>query len=521
MAETAELNIPIDWLPLFIWRQFFYKQQIEFLLSKKREVWFVAGNGCGKTLILYANLCMQMLGIHPEQLGPPPIIVRVLVPSFDSVEKTALEKLLSVQRIGYKKLTPEQEEWVKYGEAAGAIKSHNHSQKHFDLGPMLPQKMLLSERGFKKEHRGIELSNGSKIWWVTTEQGWMSMRGPEQDIFGVDEEGGWDEFNQIKRGLRNAKGGGRIYAAMTPPYKEGQGPTWTKEKVIEAALEDENIHVINACMADNPAISPSYIEWFSKGKTQKQIDVEVYGKYPTWGDLVHPDFQDRIWNPEKCDGHLIRNDVELPGRNDVDWVMAFDWHQSKPCAAVFGYIDRDGNMTIFDELDKDLADGKNINELADLFRQIEGEPHSRRKFRRWQDPSAKHEYKAVERGFNAWDAFRKAGIVTSVGKNRDPEVGISIVNQYFRGNGKDHPRLFIYERCKYTRQYLTNHYWKRGEDGKGKPDPKWSDYPITIRYLCIEFGQDHMRDRKKTKWPLTSFGEFKPKIRQIDVSRFM
>ena len=515
----SDFGVPIDWLPLFIWRKFFYNQQDEFTLSDKREVWFIGGNGTGKTLVLYANLAMQALGIHPKQVGPPPVTTRILVPSFDSVEKTALEKLLSNQRIIYSELNEEQTEWVKYGESIGAIKNHKKG-KNFELGPLLPQSMLVSDKGFRKEHRGIEFINGSKIWWVTTEQGWMSMRGPEQDIFGVDEEGGWDEFNQIKRGLRNAKGGGRIYGAMTPPYKEGQGPTWTKEKVIDASIEDKDIHVINACMFDNPAITKEYIEWFSKGKTQKQVDVEVYGKYPAWGDVIHPDYKDRLWDAKTCDGHLIRNDVELPGRNDVEWVMAFDWHQSKPCAALFGYVSREGNITIFDELDKDLANGKQINELADLFRQIEGTPHSQRSFRRWQDPSAKHNYNAVERGFNAWDAFRKAGIVTSVGKNRDPEVGISIVNQYFRGNGKDHPRLFVYERCKFTRQYLTNHYWKRGEDGKGSPDPKWSDYPICIRYICQEFGREAMK-HKKSKWPVTSYGDLKPKNKIVDISRWM
>ncbi len=28
------------------------------------------------------------------------------------------------------------------------------------------------------------------------------------------------------------------------------------------------------------------------------------------------------------------------------------------------------------------------------------------------------------------------------------------------GNMRDHPRVFIYERCKYLRRYLNNHYWK-------------------------------------------------------------
>jgi len=218
---------------------------------------------------------------------------------------------------------------------------------------------------------------------------------------------------------------------------------------------------------------------------------------------VHPDFQDRLWDADKIDGHLLRNDTPLPKNHDVDWFMGFDWHPSKPCAAVFGFFDSDGNPTFFDELDKDLADGKTITEVSDLFRQIEGAPHNSRKFRRWQDPSAKSKNNALRRGFNAWDEFRMNGIVTSAGRNRDPEVGISTMNDFFRGNGTDHPRVYIYERCKYLRQYLNNHYWKRGEDGVGKPDPKWSDYPISARYILQEFGT---RTQKKRKWPLTSYG---------------
>jgi hypothetical protein len=457
-------EIPKDWLPLFTWPKFFYDQQIQFTSSGKKEVWFIGGNGTGKTLVFYTNLVLQMLGLHPQQLGKPPITVRVLVPSFDNVEKVALEKLLQPQRVVFDKLSEVQRAWVEYLDRQGALLGYVEGES-FEIGPLLPKSILLAHKGFKKEHRGIETKKrygGSSIWWTTTEQGWLSMRGMEQDIEGVDEECGWDEFNQVKRGLRNAKGGGRIYGALTPPYKEGQGPTWTKDKVVDAALVDDEIDVINASMNDNPAITDTYIEWWTRGKTAKQIAVEVYGQYPTWGDLVHPDFQDRVWDAKKIDGHLLRNDVELPKNKEVDWVMAFDWHASKPCAAVFGFIDSDGNITFFDELDRDTAQDKQIDDLADIFRSIEGYPHNNRRFRRWQDPAAKSQYQAVQRGFNAWDAFRKVGIITSAGRNRDPLVGIGMVNEYFRGNTKDHPRIFIYERCKYLRRYLTNHFWKRG-----------------------------------------------------------
>ena len=497
-------DMPVGWLSALTWPYFYYRQQQEYIMSEAWQTWQIAANGTGKSLLVYNNLALQMLGLHPLQLAPPPIKVKVLVPSFDYVEDVALEKLQGIQTVIFPYLDDVQKVWVELLEKSGIIRNFKESGEDtagsIELPPMLPEDMIKKE--YSREHKGVELKNGSAIWFVTSEQGWKFQRGGELDILACDEEGDERVWDELKRGLRNAKGGGRIYAGMTPPYEEGQGPTWTKEKILDASVYDDEITVIHSCMAENPAITQKFIDEFSKGKTQKQIDVQIYGKYPTWGDLVHPDFQDSLWQANKITGHLLRNDTPMPDNHAVDWVMAFDWHQSKPCAATFGFIDRGGNITFYDELDMELARGKEINELADIFNSIEGLPHSNRKFRRWQDPSAKSAYNAVQRGFNAWNAFRQHGIVTSAGKNRDPSVGISIVNEYFKGNGKDHPRIFIYERCRFLRQYLKNHYWKRGEDGVGKPDPKWSDYPITIRYIIQEIGRkSHRHDR----WPLQSF----------------
>lgn len=467
---------PPDWLPIIVWGDFFYRQQIDFTEDDAWQRWYIGGNGTGKTFVLYWNLTAYMLGIHPKQFAKPPIKVRVIVPSFDNVVDVALEKLQESQII---------------------------QPKGLEVGPMLPQSQIT--KGFTKDHRRLLLKNGSSIEWVTSEQGWQFMRGAQFDILGVDEECDERVFDENLRGLRNAKGGGKVIAGLTPPYQAGQGPTWTKEKILEASVNDPDITVINACMADNPAITPQFIKRFSKGKTKKQIDVQVYGKYPNWGDLVHPEFQNRFWDPVTKQGHILPNDTPMPENWEVDWVMAFDWHQSKECAAVFGFVDSDGNVTFFDELDKEVAEGKDIDELAEIFVQIGGDALGGRNYRRWQDPSAKSQYNAVHRGFNAWDAFRKAGILTVAGKNRDAkDVGVPLMNNYFKGNTKDHPRIFIYERCKFLRQYLGNHYWKRGEDGKGKPDPKWSDYPICVRYILQDLGQKKHKNRKR-KWGYTSY----------------
>ena len=492
---------------------------MDYISSRAWQTWIIAGNGTGKSLLVYNSLGLQLYGIHPRQVGPPPIKIKVLVPSFDYVKDVALEKLTSINRIEFHKLTAKQAEWVEILKKSDVLLSHrepeNGNAGHLELPPMIPKEDIVAD--YSREHKGLELKNGSGIWFVTSEQGWRFQRGGECDILSCDEEGDERVWDELKRGLRNAKGGGKIYAGMTPPYEEGQGPTWTKEKILEASFDDKQITVIHACMADNPAITPAFIEEFSKGKTQKQIDVQIWGKYPTWGDLVHPDFRDVMWDSGKISGHLISNDTPMPESNHVDWVMAFDWHQSKPCAAIFGWIDRGGNFTVYDELDIETSRDKEINELAEIFKSIEGEPFSKRKFRRWQDPAAKSQYNAVQRGFNAWTAFRQHGIITSAGKNRDPSVGISIVNEYFKGNGKDHPRIFIYERCHNLRRYLKNHYWKRGEGGVGKPDPKWSDYPITIRYILQEVG---IHRGIKQRWPLQSFKKMREKRVSYDLSDY-
>lgn len=521
MAIDGE--IPTEHLSMLTWPNFYYHQQAEFCLSDAWQSWQISGNGTGKSILLYNTCVLQMHGYHPKQVGMPPVKIKVLVPSFDYVEDVALEKMMEKQRIVFPYLDRKQKAWVNMLRKHKKVWFYQEADEEngvpgsFEIPPMITKGMVA--KGFTKEHKGVELKNGSSIWFVTSEQGWQAQRGGEQDILVSDEEGDERVWDELKRGLRNAKGGGKIYAGLTPPYQEGQGPTWTKEKVLEASYIDDEINVIHACMADNPAITEKFIQEFSKGKSKKQIDVQIYGKYPTWGDIVHPDFQDRIWNPDTVDGHLLSNDTPLPHNHAVDWVMAFDWHQSKPTAAVFGFIDRDGNITFFDELDKQWAKGKEISELSDAFRSIEGYPYDQRKFRRWQDPSAKSKYHAVQRGFNAWDAFRKEGIITAAGRNRNPDVGISMVNDYFRGNGRDHPRIFVYERCKYTRRYLTNNYWKRNESGVGVPDPRWSDYPTCIRYIVSEVGMKKHRART-TKWPIQSFRSQQQKRQVYDVGRW-
>jgi hypothetical protein len=63
----TEVGIPQDYLPLFEWAKRHYDKQNEFIkaCNDHWEVMFVAGNGTGKTHILYWSGLTLALGIHP------------------------------------------------------------------------------------------------------------------------------------------------------------------------------------------------------------------------------------------------------------------------------------------------------------------------------------------------------------------------------------------------------------------------------------------------------------------------
>ena len=481
-----------DWLPLFEWHKRHYPKQVDFVkaLDKYWEVVFCAGNGCGKTAILYWSLITLALGIHPHQIAPPPLRIKILVNDFEH----GLEQIFKDTCMASQELSD------------GTI-----------LGPMLPESAVKSL--WSRDDRSILFNNGSAFFFQTSEQKKKLHSGTNFDILACDEEQPYQIYDESKRGLRTAKGGGKILHSFTPPFDQEDkqvGPSWTKFELIDKFEKGENpdLYVVRAAMYENPAITQEYIDKFIRGKTEEQIKIQVYGEYPTWGKPVHPGFEDFLWDASKRTGNLLPESFEI-NWNDLDLMfeMAVDWHSSKAAAIVwsFEYLagPNKGDVVIFDELSPESGKGLTITQVSDAIREVEGWRNIR--IKRWADPKMKDKNNALVTGFNAWDEFRHCGIRFTEGKNRDPGVGISTVNDYLTGKTKknlQHPRLFIRENCRTLRHNLKNHYWQRGNNGIGSPDPKFSDYCVSMRYIV----QEKARKTKKPsdevkKWPITSYGD--------------
>jgi hypothetical protein len=497
MKDPNASSVPEAYLPLYQWHNDYHYDKQKLFVDAVRDYWeivFLAGNGTGKSHILYWSLITLALGLHPRQIAEPPLKIKVMLHDFEH---------------GYDKIFTETCLYEQYMHDGRVLK------------PMLTEGPYMVTSWPSRDNKTLKFFNGSEFFFQTSGQKKRQHSGTNFDILACDEEAEKPKYDESKRGLRTAKGGGRIFHAYTPPFDEEdkqRGPSWTKFDLIDPFEkgEDPDTMVVRSSMSENPAVTSDYIRKFSKGKTEEQIRIQVYGDYPTWGEMIHPEFQDEMWNPDLRVGHLLPDDIEIPWNDpDVKFEMSVDWHPSKPPAILwsFEYLagPNKGDVIFFDEISPLEGKGMTISATSKAIREHEGWKNL--KIKRWGDPKAKDKNNALISGFCVWDEFRHCGIRLVEANNRNPEVGIAVVNDFFRGKGKnnpDHPRVFIRENCRTLRHNLKNHYWKKREDGTGNPDPKFSDYCVNVRYHLAPKSRRIKKnmDRREDKWPMTAYGNY-------------
>ncbi len=502
--KLEQVSLPKDWLPLFEWEtKWHYQKQKEFT-RKIADYWinmFVAGNGSGKSHIFYWNLITMALGVNPSYPVKPPISIKVLIHDFEH----GYGKIFSETCLERQYLPPD------VAKRRGVRNT---------IGRMLPASTV--DKYPSRDDRTLYLKNGSKIFFQTSEQKKRLHSGTNFDVLGCDEEPEYQVFDESLRGLRTAKGGGKVLFAFTPPFDDeskNKGPTWTKFHFVDPFNEGTNpdVWVTRTAMSDNPAITQDFIDKFSRGKTEDQIRVQIFGEYPVWGKLIFPKFQDSMWDERLKMGNLLPYDFPVPWRyGDIKFEMAVDWHGSKPPAVIWTFEVRSGvyeglekgDVVVFDELSPLAGKNMTIRQSADACREIEG--WRRERIIRWADPKMKDKRNDLVSGFSPWDEFRHCGMRFTEGWNREPYVGYSIINDFLNGRGKDnpdHPRLFIRENCKTLRHNMSNHYNVPKTNGTSDPDPKFSDYCVSLKYIMNNKSRKIKKrlDKRHHRYGLTSF----------------
>jgi hypothetical protein len=537
--RLVQAEVPAEFMPLHHWIRWHYGKQVEYIHAQEEhwETVFLAGNGTGKTHILYWCGILYALGIHPHQFAQPPLAIKVLVNDFEHgfskiFRETCLSDIWMPERYDIYMKVPETGKWRFQAFFCDLDKAKDWCRKRQMKGtyqikpyettvikPMLAKSLIAQEPS--RDDRTLRLKNGSFFFFQTSEQRKKLHSGTNFDLLLCDEEPVYQIYDESVRGMRTAKGGGRILHAFTPPFDDddkNRGPTWTKDRLIDSSDSGENpdVAVVRAAMAENPAITDEFIKKFSRGKTEDQLKIQLYGEYPTWGKLIFPDFQPYLWIPETKHGNLLPHDFEVPwGDPDVLFEMAIDWHRSKAPAVVwtFEYLTgpNKGDVVVFSELSPKSGEGLTISDTCQAIREVEG--WRRDRIRRFGDPKMKDKQNELISGFSAWKEFAHCGIRLTDGWNRDPYVTYSIMSDFLRGKSRGHeghPRLFIKEDCKTLIYNMKNHYNVMKGDGTANPDPKFSDYIASLKYIMQgksrKIKKNMERRKWDNKWKLTSYG---------------
>lgn len=274
-----------------------HDKQLQFHQSQARGRQFIGGNRSGKTVSGAVEACWYALNKHPYRRTPPaPTYGRIVSVDFQH----GVEKIVR----------PEIARWLPKSEIKGGS----------------------WESGWSSEFKTLSLENGSTIEFMSYEQELEKFAGTSRHWTWFDEEPPKDIFTECKARLIDTKGDWWI--SMTPV----EGMTWTFDELYIASKTDPGIAVIQVDMGENPHISPDEIDAFMVGLSVDERKARVHGRYVQIGGLIYA----------KAFSATNVIDPIIPPKSWLH-VASLDHGLNNPTCWLWGAVDRDGRIVIYDE----------------------------------------------------------------------------------------------------------------------------------------------------------------------------
>lgn len=265
-----------------------------------------------------------------------------------------------------------------------------------------------------------------------------------------------------KNGTFVARRNGSIYITSN---------TWVFDDIYMAARSDYNLQVTEVDMTENVYLNAGEIESFMSGLSADEKQARVRGKFVQIGGLIYKAFSEQ---------HIIE-----PVQPPVDWlhVASMDAGFNNPTAWLWGAIDRDGRLIIYDE---HYESGQVVSYHAERVKE-QNRVHGREPDYYVGDPSIRNTDPIT--GTSVLLEYVESGIPIVLGNN-DVRAGINRVAQMLEGyNGV--PRLYITRNCVNLIYEIQRYRWgrwatKRAEFEKNKKEEphKKADHACdSLRYL--------------------------------------
>lgn len=369
-----------------------HSKQEKFHNSDAKIRLFIGGNRSGKTVGGAVECVRLAIGEHPvlSTKFPPPCRIRIVCVDIED---------------GINKITkPEVARWCPLSELEGDS----------------------WETAYNKQSRTLTFKNGSFIEWLTYEQDTDKHAGTSRHLIWMDEEPPQAIYEENL--LRLLDVGGHLVITMTPV----EGMTWTHDDIYLAGKsgENPNIFVVEVHTEENPHINAAEIDALLSGLSEDQKSARLKGKFVATGGLIYDEFDPEI--------HIID-----PFDPPKDWlhVASLDHGFTNPTAWLWGAVDREGRIFIFDEY---YQTKKVISEHAAMVHQI-NQAHDRVPSYYVGDPSIRNIDPIT--GTSVLLEYIDYGVPIVLGNN-DVRAGINKIKTYLRADaatGK--PKLYITKNC--------------------------------------------------------------------------
>jgi len=400
------------------------KQQ-EFHESDAKYRCFAGGRGSGKTLCGAAEAIMLSLEFN----GNYGLVGRMTMPE---LKKTAMKEVLEFP--------------VSFDNKVMPLVS----------SPLIKR--------WDKQNSELTFVNGSVIFFTHLDDVTWKQRGLNLGFVWVDEltEIAEEEFSWLGSNLRR-KGVRPVMFGTTNP----EGHDWVWKRFI--AEKKDNHFITISTSKENPHLPDDYIEDLEKTMPEEWIKRFIYCSFETYSGLVYPEYRDG--NP-----YLVRG-------YDLDETLyrfiALDYGFKNPTGVLWGAVDRNGDVLIYDEL---YVKETLISEVAQKIKDKTG----RQRIQMWLiDPSCRN--RDGKTGRSIIDEYAENGIYFE-GANNNVNAGINHVKEFLkiRPNGK--PRLRFMDHLKNLRSEMQTYRWKdlkigAVENQKEKPIKKDDHLLDPLRYM--------------------------------------
>ena len=416
-----------------------HEKQIEFHSSQAQIRGFFGGNRSGKTVAGGCESVYYLLGRHPYRNVPePPIYGRVVGSDF----------LNHVDKI----LRPEIARWMPLSEIKGGS----------------------WETAYNRETRVLELDNGSTLEFMSTEQHLDKHAGASRHFVWFDEEQPYDYYVENK--MRLVDTGGDLWMTLTP--LEGMSG-WIYDDIYLESQTSDIIDVVVVEQLDNPYISESEAQALLAGLSKDDIEARSKGKFVQIGGLIYKDFdQYNIIDPIIPPQHWLH-------------VASLDHGFNNPTAWLWGAVDKDGRVIVYDE---HYESGKVVSYHAEKVHEKNKEHVEQSKQNVMPayyvgDPSIRNTDPIT--GTSVQLEYIEFGVPVVLGNN-DVRAGLNRVARYL----KDHEgnrKLYITRNCVNLIHELQRYRWAtwvnkkvdRDKNKKEEPHKKEDHAADSLRYLIM------------------------------------